>query len=159
MDKEELREILRKHDLYLNGERGGDRADLRWADLREANLHEANLHEADLREADLSEADLRWANLRGANLHGANLSEANLSEAKNFLFLPTQDLRGYSFCHAVYCDEWMIRAGCRDFTIEQAKQHWGESYAGNREQGDMYLAAIDWLEKKIERDGLQEGHK
>ena len=81
--QEELKEILRKHKLWLERRPDGEKADLseadlRWAnlsgtDLSEANLREADLRKADLREADLSEADLRGANLRGADLRGANL--------------------------------------------------------------------------------------
>ena len=57
MNKEDLAEILAKHQKWLNGELGGEKA---------------NLYEADLRGADL-----RWADLRGANLHGANLRWAS----------------------------------------------------------------------------------
>ena len=98
MKQEELQEILRKHKLWVKGEDGGDRADLRdtclygadlrGADLRGANLTEAdlsgaNLDEADLRganltEADLSGADLTWADLRRTDLNGADLNGANL---------------------------------------------------------------------------------
>ena len=100
--KEDLNEILRKHELWLKGKYGGERAnlsradlsgadlcradlieaDLREADLSGADLREANLLEADLRGANLLEADLRGANLRGANLHGADLKEADLGGVK-----------------------------------------------------------------------------
>ena len=50
---EELKEILKKHDLWMQGIDDGE----------QANLSGANL----------SGADLRWANLSGANLSGANL--------------------------------------------------------------------------------------
>ena len=78
MDKEELQEILKKHKLWLEGKRGGKRANLRGADLREANLwgadlREANLQGTDLRGADLWEANLQRADLREANLQGADL--------------------------------------------------------------------------------------
>ena len=101
---EELNEILEKHEIWLRGEEGGERADL-WdtdlrgfdlidinlsgADLRNSDLGDANLMYADLKYADLkytdlsytnlSDADLRGADLRGANLMGANLSNTNLS--------------------------------------------------------------------------------
>lgn len=61
--KEELEIILHNHSLWLNGEDGGEKANLRGADLRGANLRGANLTEADLRWADLTEADLRGAYL------------------------------------------------------------------------------------------------
>ena len=89
-----------------------------------------------------------------ADLSGANLSGADLSGAKHLYLLPAQDPRGYSWPHAIQCDggEWRIRAGCRFFTIPEARDHWGESYEGNRRTGDMYLAAVDWLEKVIAAD-------
>ena len=46
--QEELEVFLRKHKLWLENKKGGERA-------------------------DLSRADLSWANLSGANLSGANL--------------------------------------------------------------------------------------
>ena len=83
-----IKGILEKHQKWLNGEAGGERANLSEADLSGANLSWANLRNADLSEADLSGADLRGAdlsgaNLRGANLSGANLRGANLSGAEN----------------------------------------------------------------------------
>ena len=64
----DLKEVLRLHALWLRGEEGGKRADLRRADLRRANLRGADLREADLRRADLRGADLREADLRRADL-------------------------------------------------------------------------------------------
>ena len=73
--------------------------------------------------------------------------------AKGFFLLPVQDPRGYPFPHAIFTNKgWRIIAGCRAFSIERAKAHWGESYKGDREIGDMYLYAIEWLEKKLERE-------
>lgn len=101
MTQEELAKILELHKKWLNGEEGGERAnlsgaDLRWANLSGANLRwadlsgaylssadlsRANLSSADLSGADLSGADLRWAYLSSADLSGANLSSADLSSA------------------------------------------------------------------------------
>ncbi len=78
MTKEELNQILDKHQKWLNDESGGEHADLTNADLRGANLINANLSDADLRHADLSDADLRHADLRGADLRHADLRGANL---------------------------------------------------------------------------------
>ena len=49
VSKDELTEILKKHEMWLNGEVGGIRA-------------------------DLCETDLRWVNFRGADLSGAQSS-------------------------------------------------------------------------------------
>ena len=88
---QELQIILEKHKRWLNGEYGGERANLRGADLRlsdlsgaylnGAYLNGANLRESDLSGADLSGADLRVANLRGADLSGADLRRADLRGA------------------------------------------------------------------------------
>ncbi|MCP3681820.1 MAG: pentapeptide repeat-containing protein [bacterium] len=83
---ENLSEILEKHELWLNDEEGGEKADLSYANLRYADLSYANLRYADLsyanlRYADLSSANLPYANLSSANLPYANLSSANLRYA------------------------------------------------------------------------------
>ena len=46
MDQSELKQILEKHRLWLNGEDGGERADLSGADLSRANLSCADLYGA-----------------------------------------------------------------------------------------------------------------
>ena len=48
VSKDELTEILRKHEMWIYGEVGGIRADLSNVDLSRANLHLANLAMADL---------------------------------------------------------------------------------------------------------------
>ena len=75
MTKDELKVILEKHKLWLKGNKGGVRADLRdanlsGADLRGANLRGVNLFDANLRDACLIYANLWDADLRGANRNG-----------------------------------------------------------------------------------------
>ena len=57
MNKEELQEILEKHQKWLENEDGSR------ANLSRANLSWANLSGANLSRADLSGVDLSWANL------------------------------------------------------------------------------------------------
>ena len=86
-----LKKILEKHEMWLKGEEGRERADLRYTDLsgtdltdvdlRYANLRGTDLRYADLRYANLSDADLRYADLRYADLWNANLRYVNLSDA------------------------------------------------------------------------------
>ena len=66
-----IKEILAKHQKWLNGEAGGERADLCGANLCGADLRNANLCGADLSNADLCGADLSNADLCGADLSGA----------------------------------------------------------------------------------------
>ena len=96
MNDKKLKNVLEKHQKWLNNENGGERANLRYANLGSANLHSANLrsanmyyanlgsadlHSADLRSANLRYADLRYANLHSANLRSANMYYANLGSA------------------------------------------------------------------------------
>ncbi len=52
----------------------------------------------------------------GANLSDADLSGANLIDAG-------QDARGYRFVGA-FRDGVRVLAGCRDFSVAEAKDHW-----------------------------------
>ena len=79
--EEELNEILRKHELWIEGKDGGKRANLNGANLFGANLSRADISAANLSGADISAANLFGANLSATNLSGANLSGANLSAA------------------------------------------------------------------------------
>ena len=107
IDKDELKTILKKHMMWLNGENGGERADLsgsdlRWSDLSGSDLSGSDLSGSDLRGSvlsrsdlrgsdlsgsnlrwsDLSGSDLRWSNLRGSDLSGSDLSGSDLSGSK-----------------------------------------------------------------------------
>jgi hypothetical protein len=174
MNCDELNEILHKHSAWLRNEANAKQANLRGANLREADLREANLSLANLRWANLSGANLRWADLRGANLRdanlrdanlrsanlsgadlreanlrSANLSGANLSGAVGFLSLPVSDPRGYHH-HAIWCGaEWRIRAGCRDFSIAEAREHWlSDDYDGPTMLRETMSFALDWLDRQ-----------
>jgi len=102
MTQDQIKEVLRLHKLWLDGNPEGRRAkltgadlsyaNLTGADLSYANLTGADLTGADLRSADLSGADLRSADLSGANLSGANLTGADLRSAD----LTGADLTGVS---------------------------------------------------------------
>ncbi len=63
MDADKLKGVLDKHAKWLQGEEGGERADLRWADLRGARLIGARLSGADLSGARLNGADLTGADI------------------------------------------------------------------------------------------------
>ena len=80
--KEELNEILAKHRRWLNGENGGERADLSYCDLSGANLYAA-----DLRHADLSRSDLREANFYNAKLSNTKLDNVKYNHTTFFFNL------------------------------------------------------------------------
>lgn len=80
----DIKEVLRKHTLWLEQSFSGEKADLSHMDCRGVNLSRTDLTHACLLSANLKDANLTgtkliYADLRRANLAGANLSGANLS--------------------------------------------------------------------------------
>ena len=73
-----LNEILQKHEMWLKGEEGRERADLRYTDLSGADLTDVDLRYANLRGTDLRYANLRYVNLSDADLRKADLRCADL---------------------------------------------------------------------------------
>lgn len=74
--QEELDKIIEKHELWLKGEDGGEKADLSNKNLSFMDLNEVNLSGADLCGANFCNADVCDANLYGANLSNTNLFSA-----------------------------------------------------------------------------------
>ena len=87
---DDLKSILDKHALYLDGSEDGARAD----------LSDANLHCANLRGADLSGAKLRDADLSGA--------VGNRKEIKSIFISSTY--------HITYTNKY-LRIGCKRHKI------------------------------------------
>jgi uncharacterized protein YjbI with pentapeptide repeats len=171
--KDNLPHILAEHRKWLRGE-GGSRADLSGAELSGAYLSGAylsgaNLSHANLSGAYLSGAELSGAELSGAYLSGANLSHANLSGAE----LSGAYLSGANLSHANLSGAYlsganlidggqrvdgyrivawlaadgriMIRAGCRNFDMADARAHW-EKTRGGTPLGAETLAILSHIE-------------
>lgn len=130
MNIELLTEIIERHNKWLSGIEGGERADFRGADLKGANLKEADLEEADLKGANLEEADLREANLKGADLKWANLKGADLSEAN----LERVDLR-----YADLENADLEKANLKGANLEVANLKWA-----NLEEANLKGANLDF---------------
>ena len=140
MDKintKELVEIIRKHKMWLVGEKGGERADLRSANLRSANLRSADLSSADLSSANLRSADLSYANLSYADLSYANLSYADLSSAN----LRSADLRDTIFVSI----NWLAYSG-----IVPDEKGTAYAYKMTKSNGEgTFNGGIDYTSKTI----------
>jgi hypothetical protein len=155
------------------------RADLSGANISRANLSGANLSGAALSRADLSganisgaflcgaslsRADLYGANLSGANLSGAGLSGAYLSGA----YLSGATVRntklgkrgsvkevtrsdGYRF-QMFDCEDGQFRilAGCRWFTLPEARRHWTATRDGTP-LGEETFDILVLFERHVER--------
>ncbi len=107
-----MMDVLEKHQKWLNGEEGGERADLRNVDLQDASLRGANLPGAIFERANLERIDFRGAVLRGATFSHASLDGADLMGAN----LTGADLRGadldYS-CWPLWCGSFDVRVDRR----------------------------------------------
>lgn len=109
-----------------------------WCDMRGADFQDACLPHCSFIDTDLREASFSCAGIGNANLLGA----------KGVLCLPMHDPRGYRPLAVAYRVGWLIFSGCRMFNVEGAKDHWGKHYMGQRDIGDGYLRALDWLENQ-----------
>ena len=78
MNQKELDEILRRHKAWLNGEEGGERADLQGADLYGAGIQRTDLQHAILRDVDFRHAILQRTRLQRTELRGADLRRADM---------------------------------------------------------------------------------
>lgn len=109
MEKQELDEIIERHQHYINHDVDG------WEDMK-ANLYGENLCCADLQGVNLQEADLRWANLGCANLIGANIKYADLQDAHLF----NANLEGANLYGANLCNAHMRAANLKGANLENS---------------------------------------
>jgi len=87
------------------------------------------------------------ADLCGANLREANLSWADLCGAIG-IHLLTQTNHGYQVRAQWRSGEWRIVAGCRDLSVSEAREHWGDPHYHTPSSGSRIVALLDWLEKQ-----------
>ncbi len=120
-----------------------------------ADFYGANLTEADLSWANLTGANFYGANFYGANFYGANLTGANVAGAD----LARAELFGAEgIVHVGPVDRWdmyavrwpdgpRIKAGCRWFTVGEAREWWekGGGTGNTPEHGPLMLAGVEEL--------------
>ena len=121
-------------------------ANLAGADLAGANLAGAYLAGAYLARANLADAYLAGADLAGAYLAGADLARTNLIDGG-------QRSDGYRFVGSVKDGELMISAGCRYFTLAEAREHWARTRGGTP-LGDETMAILTHIESVAAIRGL-----
>ena len=89
----------------------------------------------------MSGADLSGADLRGADLRGAD-----------GCYLLTQTDHGYMIYASQRDGKWRIIGDCRDYTIIQARDHWGAKTYHSPSSGRRIVACLDWLEAELKRE-------
>ncbi len=142
-------DVLAAITCYRQGLVSGKRSDLNGADLTGLDLSKVEFHGISLIEADLSSCDLNRADLRHCDCTGADFEESYLNETVlsgatlyNAIFAGADidgvvgialaagiidagfDGRGYRFVGVNHDRGWMVKAGCRWFTMQEAEDHW-----------------------------------
>jgi len=128
-----------------------DGASLDGASLRNASLDGASLRNASLRNASLDGASLRNASLDGASLVDASLDGARLVGAS--LVDGGQRSDGYRFVGWIRDGVLQIRAGCRNFSVTEAWEHWKRTRGGTP-LGDETSAILTHIETVAKIRGL-----
>lgn len=63
--------------------------------------------------------------------------------------LPVSDPRGYTWLAILEDGAWRIRAGCRSYSIEEARKHWlADDYGGPASVRETVGFAMDWIAAK-----------
>ena len=141
---EELKEILRKHEMWLNNDSQGEEADLSRAYLGGANLREANLCGADLSGAFLGGADLSEANLNGADLSGADLYGTDLYRADlNAAYLYRVNLSGANLNEAFLREANLYEADLSGAYLVRADLYRADLYRADLSGADLSGANLN----------------
>lgn len=99
--------------------------DLSYASLRGTDFTDAKLTGANLYCCDLNTTIVAGADLTGTYLSDAGIEETDFTGCKGIVDAGT-DPRGYRFIGVAGEDgAWMVKAGCRWFTLDEARAHWG----------------------------------
>ena len=128
----ELKEILEKHRKWINGEEGGERANLSGANLSGVNLSNAYLNHANLSGANLG-FDCCFARVKGQPIYqvcGVGLSRRTLT-------LNAKGLR----------NDWVWFAGC----FRGNEKDLRKAVEGKYGKDCDYMDAIEFLVKTAKR--------
>ena len=120
-------------------------ADFYLANFSGANFSGADFSLANFSLANFSRADFSLANFSLANFSGASFYGANFFGVKGILHVGPVD--GWDMYAVRWDDGPRIKAGCRWFTVTEAREWWGKGGApGNKpEHGPLMLAGLEAL--------------
>lgn len=127
--QDEFDEILKKHELWLKGEKDGECANFENANLREIDLSGKRIRCVDFSGAYLAGADIRYAKFEKCNFCCASFTFADLTYAcfydteirgATFLFadLTCTDFRGSDIRNSDLCNAFIERTNFEKTNIE-----------------------------------------
>ena len=166
---EDIKEILRLHNIWVVGLEGGHRADFSGIDLQKANFSYKDLTGICFKNSDLTKAtfegsncshvDFSGANCIGTDFDSSNLRDANLSGVtgllspieflkNNFECLPSLGYIAYKTFNNTYKapDTWKI--GMNSILTESVNRFPTDTCGSG-----INVATLDWV-KKYYRDGV-----
>ena len=126
------------------------RANFYGADFYKANFYGANFYGADFSRANFYGANFYKADFYKADFYKANFSLANFSGADFYLaegILHVGPVDGWDMYAVRWDDGPRIKAGCRWFTVDEAREWWEKGgRSGNApEHGPLMLAGVEAL--------------
>lgn len=124
ISENELLEILRKHEAWVEGKPGGEQADLSNVDFRGADLTKAFLAYAILEGADFEGALLPQARFMSARLMGANFTNAIMPEADlTFAELSNANLTGANLTWASLSSAYLDNTELKEADLSRTEMH------------------------------------
>lgn len=134
--------------------------DLAGADLSNCNFNNADLRHANLRGCDLHDSVFDGTRMTGADITDANLDDVNLghTDSRYVIGLILLDELNDYFVWAYPRGKekfLRIRAGCRDFSLQEAREHWsydekGTKPAAGREEIFAALPLIEVMARRMD---------
>lgn len=146
---EALNDDVDPRDIYMEGMNLGE-ADLSHFDLTGIQMPGCRLVRADLRGTILRDANLEGCAFGGARMHDCDLTNANIDDVdlsdteSGYIhgIISLGELDGWRVYGYRKSDGHLrIRAGCRNFSLEDAREHWEE-----RDDRKEIFAALSLLE-------------
>lgn len=121
LSKKKISEMLRLHDLWVEGKDGGMRACFSGKNLENADMYDAYLREAYFADARMRKAYLMSAYLRCADFTNADMQDASLQMADmSFSNMTDANLENADCFKAVMSNACMRNANLRNATLIDA---------------------------------------
>ncbi len=141
MEQKELNELIKKHDMFMNGRPGGARAVIRDRDLSGLSFEKAKLSQSDftgciMRGCDLSGAQFESATLFGCDMTKAKLYHTNFTRAD----LRGADITGADLREAVL-DGADLREGASVLRVSADEE--GRDIYKEQQKGNVVLVGSD----------------
>lgn len=113
-------EMVKSHNLWLNGDDRGERLVLKNKNLQGLDLSYKNLSKADFRGSDLSNTMINYSNMSGVDLTKASLSNATISHTNmDHSILSYADLSYAELEYVTLEETWVTCIGLKGLAMRK----------------------------------------